>query len=78
MVEPPQASGAAAAAEGHGGSGKAYMQMKNKRLVEQFDEKAAEVGQTTGLFRGVVVYVNGNTDPSKDVCLPSRRFVCHK
>jgi len=69
-VDAPPASGAAAAAEGHGGSGKTYMQLKNKRLVEQFDEQAALEGQSTRLFRGVVIYVNGNTEPSKDVRTP--------
>jgi hypothetical protein len=74
VVEPLDAS---VASEAHGGSGRAYMQIKNKRLVEQFDEKAAEQGQTTRLFRGVVIYVNGNTEPSKDVRPNSRRLVCH-
>lgn len=61
--------------EHHGGSFRKYMDNKNKKLQEQFDQQsavAAAYGAASGhaisdLFRGVSIMVNGFTTPSQAV-----------
>ena len=68
---------AAGEVEHHGGSFRKYMDNKNKKLQEQFDQQsavAAAYGDASGhavsdLFRGVSIMVNGFTTPSQQVCL---------
>eukprot|EP00891_Asterochloris_glomerata_P002603 jgi/Astpho2/2603/e_gw1.00048.8.1_t len=55
--------------EHHGGSFKKYMVNKNQKLQEQFEEQSAAVQATAGqqtsdLFRGISIHVNGLTTPS--------------
>ncbi|KAK9844061.1 hypothetical protein WJX81_003182 [Elliptochloris bilobata] len=50
----------------HDGSFGKYMQVKNRKLHEQFEEMAAAAGGGTGgVFAGVNVFVNGFTVPSQ-------------
>lgn len=64
--------------EHHGGSFRKYMENKNKKLQEQFDQQSAVAmayGDASGLavsnlFGGVSVMVNGFTTPSQSVCTP--------
>jgi hypothetical protein len=44
-----------------------YMQQKILKLADQFRAGAVEEGLQSRLFEKVVIYVNGNTSPSKDV-----------
>ncbi len=61
--------------EHHGGSFSKYMDNKNKKLQEQFDQQsavAAAYGAASGhatseLFKGVSIMVNGFTTPSQAV-----------
>ena len=61
--------------EHHGGSFRKYMDNKNKKLQEQFDQQsavAAAYGDASGhavstLFEGVSIMVNGFTTPSQQV-----------
>ena len=60
--------------EHHGGSFKKYMVNKNQKLQEQFEEQSAAVQATAGqqtsdLFRGISIHVNGLTTPSLAVIL---------
>ncbi len=60
--------------EHHGGSFKKYMVNKNQKLQEQFEEQSAAVQATAGqqtsdLFRGISIHVNGLTTPSLAVRL---------
>ncbi len=65
--------------EHHGGSFRKYMDNKNKKLQEQFDQQsavAAAYGDASGhavsdLFNGVSIMVNGFTTPSQQVNLSS-------
>ena len=62
--------------EHHGGRFRKYMDNKNKKLQEQFDQQsavAAAYGAASGhavssLFNGVSIMVNGFTTPSQQVC----------
>ena len=76
--------------EHHGGSFRKYMENKNKKLQEQFDQQsavAAAYGTASGhavstLFTGVSITVNGFTTPSQQastpVLLPARETSCSK
>ena len=63
--------------EHHGGSFRKYMDNKNKKLQEQFDQQsavAAAYGDASGLavsnlFHGVSIMVNGFTTPSQQVSI---------
>lgn len=63
--------------EHHGGSFRKYMDNKNKKLQEQFDQQsavAAAYGAASGhaisdLFKGVSIMVNGFTTPSQAVSI---------
>lgn len=48
--------------EGHGG----YMLAKARKLEEQFDQDAVTKTQSSAIFQGVAIYVDGWTDPSHD------------
>lgn len=72
--------------EHHGGSFRKYMDNKNKKLQEQFDQQSAVAmayGDASGLavsnlFDGVSVMVNGFTTPSQSVsvCVKGHCHVC--
>ena len=61
--------------EHHGGSFRKYMENKNRKLQEQFDQQSAVAsayGDASGhavstLFSGVSIVVNGFTTPSQQV-----------
>ena len=63
--------------EHHGGSFRKYMDNKNQKLQEQFDQQsavAAAYGAASGhavsdLFKGVSIMVNGFTTPSQQVSI---------
>ena len=63
--------------ENHGGSFRKYMDNKNRKLQEQFDQQsavAAAYGDASGhavsnLFEGVSIMVNGFTTPSQQVSI---------
>lgn len=52
----------------HGGSFGRYMELKNRKLGEQFGQQQREVEaagqQRSNIFRGVAIHVNGLTSPS--------------
>ena len=77
--------------EHHGGSFRKYMENKNKKLQEQFDQQsavAAAYGDASGhavsnLFQGVSIMVNGFTTPSQQVNIvcklwPAEPACCHR
>ena len=62
----------------HGGSFKKYMQFKNQKLREQFQNDVAEATDGTEetpnkLFAGISIHVNGFTNPSHQVSILKRQ-----
>jgi hypothetical protein len=51
----------------HQGSFRNYMQFKNIKLREQFDNQAFETSQISSIFEGVAIHVNGYTEPGHQV-----------
>lgn len=53
----------------HGGSFKKYMEFKNKKLREQFQDEATEgdAAAKPKLFSGISIHVNGFTNPTHQV-----------
>jgi hypothetical protein len=64
----------------HGGSFRAYMQHKNRKLGEQFQQQQAQLassGARSTIFAGVAIHVNGFTRPSQSVSVCWHALRCH-
>lgn len=53
----------------HGGSFKKYMEFKQKKLREQYQDERGDTDRVSKLFAGISIHVNGFTNPTHQVSI---------